>query len=264
MSDPVKRTLRAKPHLRIAQHERKKFLEFIFTVEGSFPSALHKQNPSLYSYLFEPRKKGDWINVLLNAYDSRSAAGKSIRLSLRFWLNKLLLNALDTLAHNAISKGKQYDGDIKKEIETLKDILRKKPGPHRSPRRQEQDAIRFATRYEELKPQAKKLKAFVKNQNGHDEKVLGQNAEKELQFQWLSHVTKGDALQHLPTINNNPVTRSSTLNGKWAAWQLSVGVIYCEEKVPNRRIKRGPDTIYEYIRRGKTLLKEGNPANKRA
>ena len=161
-------------------------------------------------------------------------------------------------------KGTPYKGDIKQEVEAFKAFLTRKPGPHRASRRQEKDSIRFAERYEELQPQARKLKAFVKQKNNQDEKALGRAAEKALPFKWLSYVTQGDALQHLPTINNDPETRSSTLNGKWAAWQLSVGVIYCEEKVSGGRIERGPDTIYKYIRRGKVLVKKTNLANRRA
>ena len=255
MGDLVRRALQKRPHLHIQKH--RKSLDFVFTFEGSFPRALREENPRLYSFLFRPRKKGDWVNVLSKAYNSRSASGKgqkSVRLSLRFWLNRLLLNALDILLHNAKNKkdkGKQYNNDIQKELETLKTFLRRKPGPHMYPRRQERDAIRFATRYEELKPQAKKLKAFVKSQKEKDEKALGRDAEKELRFQWLSYVTKGEALQHLPTINNNPETKSSTLNRKWAAWQLSVGVIYCEEE---KRL--GPNTIYKYILLGKKRLRK--------
>lgn len=264
MGDLVRRTLK-KPHLRVVQHRES--LDFIFTREGSFPSALRKENPSLYRCLFKSRKKGDWTDLLVKGYGSRVASGKgqkSVRLSLRLWLNRLFLNALDSLVSNAVSKGTPYKGDIKQEVEAFKAFLTRKPGPHRAPRRQEQDAIRFAKRYEELKPQARKLKAFVKQQNNQDEKALARAAEKALPSKWLSYITQDDALQHLPTINNNPETRSSTLNGKWMAWQLSVAVIYCEEKVSSGRITRGPDTIYKYIGRGKVLLKKTNLANKRA
>ena len=144
-------------------------LDFIFTFEGHFPRALRKENPRLYRFLFEPRKKSDWTSVLLKSYYFRSASGtgkKSVRLSLRFWLNRLLLNALNNLVCEATSKGKQYDGDIKEEVEILKTFLKRKSGPHGHPRRQEQDAIRFAKRYEELKPQAKKLKNFREESQG--------------------------------------------------------------------------------------------------
>lgn len=264
MGDLVRRTLQKKPHLRVVQHEHEKLLTFIFKLEGNLPRALRKENPGVYSYLFEPREKKHWTNILLKAYQSRSASGKSVRLSLRFWLNQLLRNAIDTLSRNATSQGKPCDSNIKKEVELLKTFLSKKRGRHGHPRRRERDAIRFAKRYEELLPQTNMLKTFVKSRKEQDDETLGRNAEKELRFQWLSHVTKGEALQHLPTINQNSETKSSTLKGKWAAWQLSVGIIYCEEKAPNRRTL-GPNTIYyKYIRRGKQLLKKSSPATKRA
>jgi hypothetical protein len=91
---------------------------------------------------------------------------------------------------------------------------------------------------------------------------LGRNAEKELRYQWLPHATRGEAFQHLPTINQMSETKHSTLKGKWAAWQLAVGIIYCEEKAPNTRTLE-PNTIYyKYIPWGKQLLKKSSPATK--
>lgn len=261
MGDLVKRTLRKKPHLRIVKH--RKSLDFIFTYEESFPRALREENPRLYRCLFASRKKGDWVNILLKAYSSPSSTGKGqkkVRLSLRFWLNRLLLNALDILASNAMGRGHKYKGNIKEEVESFKGFLRRKPGPHKSLRRKERDAIQFAKRYEELKPQAKKLKAFVKEQNNHDEKALGQAAERVLRFKWLPYVTRGEAFQHLPTINNDPETTSSTLNGKWAPWRLSVGILYCcEESIQNSKKHLGPNTIYKYVQRGNKLLRKKAP-----
>lgn len=266
MGDRVRRALQKRPHLRIEKHRNS--LDFVFKFEGSVTRALREEHPQLYRIIFEPRKNKSWTDVLMLAYHSEASGQdkKTVKQWLRFWLNRIFVNAFDVLLSRATSENlSKEDRDyVEKQIAIHKDLLKRKSGPPRSQQRQEQDAIRFARRHAQLMPQVRMLKAFLLRQKMDDEKVLGQAAENEFQFEWLHHVTQGTALQHLPTIDNDPTTTKSQLNGRWTARQLSVGIIYCKEEALQGRIRLQPNTIYRYINRGNVLLKKRTPAPKPA
>jgi hypothetical protein len=258
MSDLVRRALQKRPHLQIKKHRDS--LDFIFKFEGSVTRALREDHPRLYRILFEPRTKRSWTNTLMLAYHGNGSERdkKSVKQWLRFWLNRIFVNAFDVLLDRAISENlsKEDRAYLEKQVEIHKNLLRRKSGPRKSKRRQKEDAIRLARRHLRLVPQVRSLKAFVLRQQTDDERVLREAAEKTFRFQWLRHVTQGAALQHLPTINNDPTTTRSHLNGGWSAWQLSVGIIYCEEEVLKGRTTLQPNTIYKYINRGNILSKK--------
>jgi hypothetical protein len=253
MADLVRHALQKRPHLRIENHRNS--LDFIFKFEGSVTRALRNEHPKLYRILFEPKKSKSWTDILMLAYHSEASGQdkKTVKQWLRFWLNRIFVNAFDVLLSRAAFENlSQEDKDyVEKEIAIHRKFLRRKSGRRKSNRRQEQDAIRFARRHSQLIPQVRMLEAFVSKRRLDDEKGLGQAAENQFQFEWLHHVIKGEALKHLPTINNNPASATSMLNGNWAPWQLSVGILYCEEE---KHLE--PNTIYKYILLGKTLLRK--------
>jgi hypothetical protein len=202
------------------------------------------------------------------AYHSNASGQdkKTVKQWLRLWLNQIFINVFDVLLNKAISKNltKEDRNYVEKEIAFHKTLLKRKSGPPISHRRQKQDAIRFAKSHSQLMPQVRLLKAFVSRQMMDDEKALGQAVENEFRFEWLHHVTQGTALQHLPTIDNDPTTTRSQLNGRWTARQLSVGIIYCKEEALQGRGRLQPNTIYRYINKGNVLLRKKTPAPKPA
>lgn len=258
MGDRVRRALQKKPHLRVEKHQDS--LHFIFKFEGSVTRALREERPRLYRILFSRRKSNYWTDVLQLAYHSKVSGpdGKTVKQWLRLWLNRIFINAFDVLLSKAISENlSKEDRDyVEKEIAFHKTLLKRKHGPPISQRRQEQDAIRFAQSHLQLMPQVKMLRAFVSRQKADDNKALGETVENEFRFEWLHHVTRGTALQHLPTIDGDSTTSKSQLNGSWTARQLSVGIIYCKEEALKGRVRLQPNTIYRYINKGNVLLKK--------
>jgi hypothetical protein len=261
MGDLVGHALQKRPHLRIEKHRNS--LDFVFKFEGSVTRALREERPQLYRILFEPRKNKSWTDVLMHAYHKEASGQdkKTVKLWLRFWLNRIFVNAFDVLLSNAISENLSNEDRnyVETEIAFHKNLLKRKSGPRKSLLRREQDAIRFARRHSQLVPQVSLLKAFVLKQKMDDDKVLGRAVEKEFQFDWLPYVTQGEALQRLPMINNDPNTQRSRIRGKWSSWQLSVGILYCEESALNSKRHLGSNTIYKYVLLGKKLLREKVP-----
>jgi hypothetical protein len=266
MGDRVRRALQKRPHLRVEKHQNS--LHFIFKFEGSVTRALREEHPRLYRILFNRRKRNNWPHILKLAYHSKAYGqdGKTVKQWLRLWINRIFVNAFDVLLSRALSEnlGKEDRDYVEKEIAFYKTLLKRKPGPPISHRRQEQDAIRFAKSHSQLMPQVRMLKAFLLRQKMDDDKALGQAAENKFRFEWLHHVTQGTALQHLPTIDNDPTTTKSQLNGRWTARQLSVGIIYCKEEALKGRIRLQPNTIYRYMNNGNVLLRKTTPAPKPA
>jgi hypothetical protein len=266
MGSSLRRTLRQKPHLRIEKHGDS--LDFIFKFEGSVTRALREEQPRLYDILFRQKESKYWPHVLKLAYHSKASGpdGKTVKQWLRLWLNRIFINAFDVLLSKAISENLSKDDRdyVEKEIAFHKTLLKRKHGPPISQRRQEQDAIRFAQIHLQLMPQVKMLRAFVSRQKADDNKALGQTVENEFRFEWVHCVTRGTALQHLPTIDGDLTTSKSQLNGSWTARQLSVGIIYCKEEALKGRVRLQPSTIYRYINKGNVLLKKITPAPKPA
>jgi hypothetical protein len=261
MIDKLVRRALKRPHFRIVQSRES--LDLTLTVQGSVPHTLKEENTGLYRALFRPKERVRWVEILMQAYSAPAPRGKKpIKLAIQFWIHKLLVDALSILLSNAKDAGGQYESFLEKEIESLAKSLRRKPGPHKSRRKRESDAVRFAVRHKTLIPEVSGLKEFIRRHTGGDDKLLGEAATEELHYEWLSHVTQGQALQNLPMINGDPATARSHLRGKWAPWQLSVGIIWCEEKAQHPTTRLGASTVYKYILQGNKILQDGAASGK--
>ena len=262
MINLVRSAINKRPRLS-ALHQTAESLEIVFVCEGSVPAALQEEYPLVHRVLRSSQPKGGkaWTKILRKAYRGKeSNKGKSIRRGLHQYVHELLERALLIVLESAQGTEESYPG-IDEEIRQLREIATGKRGHPKSTRRQERDAIRFAQRYQKLKPEVTKLHKFVHDHGSSDDHLVGRAAEKALKYEWLDVVTRGNALGHLPTNGSGTAKSESRLTGKWQPWQLAVGVMH-EQQGDQKRFES--NTILKYVSLGKSHLKKKKTPNKAA
>lgn len=115
-------------------------------------------------------------------------------------------------------------------------------------------AKRVAARYTQLLPQINDLRGKPQGYPQlSDENLLKQAVEKEFPHEWARHVTQGIELSNLPDFPGH--SRETALSGlKWTPRQLTVGVIWREERKRDPTFCLQPNTLLdEYIPKGNKL-----------
>jgi hypothetical protein len=255
----VKRLAGKQPHLHIDQTSDS--LSLIFTFRGCFPRELRHIDAGSHQELFaayEAQQKG-WAHFLMEAYEERLPKEKPINQWFQYWLYHMQLRASAILLAKAKKAGSDNQRDVEAELKTLETEGRRSSGrPRRAKEEVEGTAIKRAKRYAELQPETDKFRLLVNQHSALVESELLGIGQEQLGYAWIRLLPV--ALNNLPRKENDAATRSYALTGKWAPWQLSVGLIYAEEMEQHPDTVPGPDRIYKSILFGNKLL-ENNSNN---
>jgi hypothetical protein len=240
------------PHFTV--HADRKSTDFIFQLPFSIPKRLERRNLAVYSRLF-PNGKSGWANVLVNAYRTTRDKGKPVKSRIGLLLKKVLVEAAALL----LDKHKEAFQQDQAMLVEAQESLRKgviKTGPAINEHKRTKTSIRLAKRYNELLPQVKEIRKFVKQRESSlKDSDLRAALERSFQYPWIKFIKNGCALNNLLPIPGHD-SRIQTISTKqWTARQLSVGIIVCEELVTRPEARLGPTTVYEkYILRGEKLI----------
>jgi hypothetical protein len=231
---------------------------------------LRSLDKNVYRSLFESGGP-PWTAALETAYSSAHSGEKTAAEYIDTVLYTVFLEALKILIKDAKSLSTKYKEPYRTEFEQsieadVTDFTEKSPresGRRRNKRKDDETAIRLSERYKHLKPLVDNLRKLI-NKLRHDgigdENMLhAELASAMTEYDWIRHVTSGMAFEELPPKAGYTAPVRSSLGKEWASWQLTVGIIRCEEaETTDRRHKPGVITIYRRIMRGRKLLKQSS------
>jgi hypothetical protein len=224
--------------------------QFIFTVP--IQAAFKRQDPTIHRILFEA-KTTKWTSAIEKAYPETRSGKKLIKEFIDTLLYKVFYEAL--LVLNTDTEG--LAGDYTKFKQEFTGNFRaaspRTPGKRPIPNRAQLEE-RLARRYEALLPQLRELRTFVDRltHSGMTDSLLGMKVTAAFKGDWVSFAASGSAFERLPGALSRSVSEiATTLGGKWAPWQATVGVIRCEEAKRNPKNPLSVVSIYKMIMAGK-------------
>lgn len=261
IAEDLRKIINKRPHLKI--NSRGHSLRLTFEFQASIPHTLRKKAPQLCDALLGVKEHQAWVDTLLKVHShSLVKKEKAAKVWLRRGFRKLLLDALSHLLAKSKVVGKKYEPSTKKQFDAIEQFRRKRLPVHNRRHGQKKDALAFANRHKELLPQVTDLRNFIADHRELPEPELRLEIEKHPTFGkrgWLRLVTRGNALQHMPVRRDYHEPATTDLKGNWTSWQLSVGIIYCEEEAKVSRMRLSPNTIYyKYILCGNRIIKNNS------
>lgn len=232
--------------------------KFIFTVP--IQSRFRRENSEIYKILFK-RKKIKWIQALEKVYPE-ARRGKRIAEFMDTLLYKLFSDALlilNTDTHGFVADHTPFKI---KFSEDYQGATARRKGRRSNPRRAEID-VRLWLRYDALHSQTENLRHFLdqmRREGIDDEEQLRRKVAAAFGKEgWTLYVTSGAAFERLPANSSlGTAVVSSSLGGRWAPWQLAVGIIRCQEGARNRGKMLSPWTIFKAIMHGKKLRSDSS------
>jgi hypothetical protein len=252
---------------------------FVFGI--SLRSKIRSHNRHVYNSLF---KSGGpvWTAALQKAYISAHSGKKRVAEYIDTMLYTVFRDALQILMEDAKTLAKKndtsyrsFDGKdhpalLPKIVENEAIIFaltsHREKGRKRTRPVDMTRPIRLAKRQATLEPQVNLLRQAVdaiKAKGVKDENTMQTEigvAFKE--YDWINHVVKGHAFLDLPQNGSDTTTTQSSLGGEWAPWQLTMGILACEEKIHHRGRPLGVMAILKMVTQGKKLLTNSEAAHK--
>jgi hypothetical protein len=241
------------PHFRV--HADSKSTSFIFHFPFSIPEKLKRRSVAAYSRLFPDGKKG-WPELLVKAYKVTHHDGKSIKNRVGLLLEKIVTEAFLILLEEHKDAFHQDPAKVAEEQELLKKRLIR-TGPRPDERKRNQTAIRLAKRYNELLPEVRGIKEFVKKKESLlEDTELRAEIARTFRYTWTRFITNGCVLNNLLPIAGHESRIETFSSEKWTVRQLRVGIMVCEESASRPEARLGPTTLYEkYILPGNELIR---------
>lgn len=243
--------------------------DFVFQVP-SFPRELKKKYPEYFQVMFAGARKR-WKQELENSYKETIFDGRPIRLRIERLLYNVFLNALSHyLEETAQVLGQEYGSWIDGELKALKKEggreRRKKlsEAERKSQEQQEEErAGRLSRRYSELLPEVREVRKFIKKVPDSKRKnlvALYRQVQVHFKYKWLRLIHKELEHKLLGRISSRKLEKFSLAMKDWAARDLTLGIIICEQKETDPSLKGGFRTIYRKYISGRV----GSANNKKA
>jgi hypothetical protein len=237
-----------RPTFDVRQTSKK--TEFVFSLPFNLQRRIKTRGPAPYIFLFTGNR--DALQAALPTAFERARYGKRDRVKnlIERALFKTVVEALTILFQEVEDTLGPYKCYIVGTSEDLSDAAKRKKRPLASER--EVRACRCAKRYEQLLPQVKSLREFIRK-NRNEESLL-MRVEEQFSQEWMREVIHGDALKRLPEITGH--SGQDELTGLWTTRQLAIGILWCEESSKDPTLAISPNTILgEYIPLGKKLIR---------
>lgn len=221
--------------------------QFIFSVP--IKSRFQKLAPRNYEILFRTKKTA-WIDALERAYREAQSRKHKYLKNLDVGLYKLFSEALLILTTDIEGLTEDYAETMREEAIKFREAVPRSRGQKPAPKRLK----RLAKRFKILLPRMRELHKFVKEQkkSGIDtEEGLREKVKEAFQDDWIPIVITGAAFQRLPSYAAQGGGEiSSSLGGKWAPWQLTTGIIRCEEETLTHKALTAT-TVYKNVMQGR-------------
>jgi hypothetical protein len=232
--------------------------KFIFSLRFNIRKKIKKKDPASYDLLFDPKRTSfckAFIQAYREAYSGRNAKARDLceRALYKVFVDSLALLFEEADRTEGLYKG--YKGNLSGDASVVRDAAKRKKRPPDLERKR--CARRMSARYEELLPKVKELRRFVSDHpDCSDDTKLKVAVQAKYSDKWIESVTTGLALKHLPETSGHPNSTDSLGRLEWTPRQLTVAVIWCEERWRNPNFGAGPGTILEvYLPMGKRLNK---------
>lgn len=226
--------------------------EFIFSLGFSIPKKVKNHHLAFHSLLFDP-KRSAWSRALNRSYKEARQGSQRVRDVSERMLFKVFAQALAILFEEARLSEGPYKGFIEGDAQAVLETAKRRRRP--PDRARKTCAKRMAERYDSLLPEVKALLKFItcpaqRVKNTNVAQVVGEQFSQE----WVKHVTEGIALQNLPLIAGHDNRTECLMELKCTARQLTVGIIFAEERQRNPKFDLQPNTILEeYLPLGRRL-----------
>jgi hypothetical protein len=230
--------------------EKKNRTEFVFFIKFNIARKIKGVEPAVHRLLFGPGRPS-FRRVVKQAWRRAYYGRERVRdLTERV----LLATCVDALAalYEEADLPKPLNARLSGGAEAVRNFAKRKRRPDSLQRKA--TAKRVAGRYAQLFPEVQALWKKLKSRpRTSDENSLKKVIEGEFCYTWIPHVVSGKALQNLPDIPAHG--RVESLNGmKWTPRQLTVGIIWCEERERNQTFTVQPNTLLEdYLPLGRKL-----------
>jgi hypothetical protein len=226
--------------------------KFICRLPFCIPARIRRKQPATFMMLFSTQKV-DMKQELEKAYWETTYK--------RVPVNRLIEGALRSVLTKAVSnifmKAKRSNDPHAKYMEGGPEEFAKAARPRRvsNTKLREKRAIRLARLYQKVLPTAAEILEFMKHcDHKNDHERCKTDLEKNFPKSWITYVTRGGALRHLPEIPGHDTSQSLD-NLDCTPRQLAVGVVWSVEDARGEQPSLSANTILQdYIPLGAKLL----------
>ena len=226
---------------------------FVHQLPFRIPEKIRRRQVASFTMLFSSQAV-DIKKEIEEAYGRAKYRGTPVARLIDGALRAVLTEAMAEI----FIKAKKSDDPYAKYMEGGRDSFATAARPRRVPNRdlREKRAIRLARLYHKVLPTAAEILKFVKQYDHHknDHDRFRTDLENKFPIPWITYITRGKALQHLPEIPGHEA--SQTLSNLYCTRrQLAVGIVWAIEDERGEQPSLNATTILEeYIPSGRKLL----------